>query len=117
MKFDIYHCEDEEYSETYEVCNVSHRLLNFKGDKLEVELILLPEVAGHSDGQFNVMFMDKDEELEENERKYFTKANWHEKPRLKWMFGKHWIQRNERLTWFISLIVAIVFAIIGYWRC
>jgi|DEB0MinimDraft_6_1074348.scaffolds.fasta_scaffold56182_2 hypothetical protein len=112
MKFNIYYCEDEGYSKEFEVCNVKHRLLEFQCEKLEVELITKPEVKGHSNGNLNVMFLDKKYSMDDDEGKYFTNVNWFELFRLKWMFGQYWVQKAESQAQLAMLVLGYLLGIL-----
>lgn len=94
MKIKVYNCEGENYSEHAIESELSHQILDFNGKKIEVELDCSPMIFGQSKGvnDVNLMFKDLDTSKEENERKYFTKVNWLKKQRIKWMFGKHYLQ-------------------------
>jgi len=106
MELQIYWCDGEAYSADYEICVIKHQTLYFKDQKIEIELTskLSQKVIGQSDGRFNVMFKDDNDELPENERLYFTKVGWYKKYRLQQMFVKLWIQQDN--NW-LKILTAI----------
>lgn len=74
MKFNVYYCENDNYSvESFDALVKKRLLFHRDGNRLEVECVFDPEVSGHSDDRFNVMFKDKNESISEPDRKYFTK--------------------------------------------
>lgn len=114
MNLTFSYCKDDDYCDTPFTSKVYKRIL-FHPEKgrLEVSLVLLPEVSGHSDGKFNVMFLAKyPKDAPENDKKYFAKITFLQRQKLLWMFGGHWFQNTENIwriaTHFITFISGYV---------
>lgn len=114
MKIKIYNCIGEEYSEEAFDAELHNQILEFGDKKLEVELEDSPQVYGQARNinNVNLMFKDLDETIPDDERKYFTKANWFQKQRIQWMFGKHYFQDGGfKQALLYPIIVGIVIGI------
>ena len=119
MKFNIYYCKNKNFSDKCFEALIKHRLLHHvNGEKLEVDCHFVPEIKGLSEARFNVMFYDKDETLSDDDRKYFTNANWLERFKLKKQFGLLLSQQQPLAFWAIIIsIVAIAISLLGYLKC
>jgi len=112
MKIKIYNCEGEDYSENSIDAILSNQVLEFEGKRIEVELDDSPQVFGQARGinDVNLMFKDSNTGIPENERKYFTKASWFDKQRIKWMYKRHFLQKSSFVT---NLFYPLILLIIG----
>ena len=107
MILNVYYCEEDNYSEKCYQALVEHRLVSLpNGKNLEVTCEFKPEIKGHSNGVFNVMFCDKDESLEENDRKYFARTNWIQRQLLRKQFGLFWTQKEPLAV--VAIIISIL---------
>ena len=109
MKFIVYYCKNNDYSDKCFEAKVDKRILHHvNGKKLEVECYFSPEIKGHSNDRFNTMFLDRNEEVNEFDRKYFTKASWIERFKLRKQFGLFWVQKEPLAV--IAIIISILAA-------
>lgn len=117
MKFKVFTCVDGDYCSEPITGEVKECVLWINGRSIEFELITLPAVSGHSAGKFNILFKDTCEALgsdQNDDRKYFVSASPFQIFRLKWMFGKYWIQKTDNLMKIIvPLIVGVIMFIFG----
>lgn len=112
MKLKIYNCAGENYSQSAIDGELKKQLLYLPHDKLEVTYSLSPQIDGHSDGKFNILFLDDNKDLPENERKYFTNVNWIQRQKIRFMYGDLIFQSREfKLSvssGFIGFILGII---------
>jgi hypothetical protein len=116
MNLKFVDCAEKKYNTESFEARLDYRLLYhpIKG-KLEVECITLPEVKGHSDEKYNLMLKDKNEKLEEDDRKYFTNITYFQKRKILWMFGISWIQRDGNVWKIINPIIGFASGYLLYY--
>jgi hypothetical protein len=116
MKVIVYYCEDENYSKECFEAKIKHRLLYHKdGSKKEITYDLNPQVFGHSDGRFNVMFLDSDESIQDNSNKYFARLSGFQKFKLIWSYNNYFIQKTENIKWMSGLIIGFLLGLLANW--
>ena len=90
MKLKVHKCKDGDYDATSIPAKLEYKLLYLNGNTkgIEVELIHDSEVYGHSKDsyKFNFLLKDKDETLEEDDRKHFVRLNYFQKQVIFYQF-------------------------------
>ena len=111
MELQITDCDGQRYNERTFKGRVRGRCLHHPSKGvLEITYTLEPSVREHA-SQFNVMFKDNDDSLEDDDRKYFSYLTSWQKFQLKWMYQDFWLQKSDNIWKVITFMIGLV---LGY---
>lgn len=116
MKFEVFYCEDIDdgsyLSDRSIHVEFKNRVLRFPdGKRIEVSFEANNEVTGHYD-HINSYFYDKDEDIEDDARKYFARLSQWKIFQLRVKYKYFWWQHSENI-W--KIIVAVIGTPITVW--
>ena len=108
MELQITDCDGQRYNERTFKGRVRGRCLHHPSKGvLEITYTLEPSVREHA-SQFNVMFKDNDDSLEDDDRKYFSYLTLLQRFQLKWMYGDLWLQKPDNIWKLVSMGLSFI---------